>query len=93
MPTIDIRRKHKKNLKDAKVAITKVAEEISSRFDLTWGWTDNDLHFERSGVKGKIALEKDSVHVTAELGFLLSMLKPVVEKEIEKGLDQHFGKA
>jgi len=92
MPTIDIRRKHSKNLKDAKVAIGEVAEEIAGKFDLTWGWRGNHLHFERSGVNGRIALEKDTVHVTAELGFMLSMLKSAVEREIEKRLDQHFGK-
>jgi putative polyhydroxyalkanoate system protein len=44
-------------------------------------------------VNGKIALAKNEVHVTAELGFLLSMLKPAVESEIRKRLDQHFGTA
>jgi putative polyhydroxyalkanoate system protein len=91
MPSIDIRHKHAKPVKEAKIAVTEVAEEISKKFDLTWGWKGNTLHFERSGVNGKIALEKDQVHVTAELGFLLSMLKPAVEKEIEKRLVQHFG--
>ena len=93
MPTIDIRRKHSKPLKDAKAAVDKVAKEISQKFEMTYGWQGNDLHFERAGVKGRIALEKDTVHVTADLGFLLSMLKPAVEKEIEKRLDQHFGVA
>lgn len=91
MSSIDIRRNHKKPLKDAKAAVDKVADEIAGKFDLTYGWKGNTLHFERSGVSGKIALEKDAVHVTAELGFLLSMLKPQVEREIEKHLDQHFG--
>ena len=93
MPSIDIRHKHAKPVKEAKVAVTEVAEEISKKFDLTWGWKGNVLHFERSGVNGQIALEKGLVHVTAELGFLLSMLKPAVEKEIEKRLVQHFGVA
>jgi len=93
MPTIDIRRKHTKILKDAKVAVTEVAEEISSKFDLTWGWKGNELHFERSGVNGKITLDKDEVRVTAELGFMLSFLKGAVEKEVEKRLDQHFAPA
>jgi putative polyhydroxyalkanoate system protein len=93
MPTIDIRRKHAKNLKDAKAAVDAVAKEISQKFELTYGWDGNHLHFERAGVNGRIALEKDTVHVTADLGFLLSMLKPAVEKEIEKRLDQHFGVA
>ncbi|UXI66663.1 polyhydroxyalkanoic acid system family protein [Tahibacter amnicola] len=93
MPSIDIRHKHKKATKEAKQAVTDVAREISQKFDLTYGWDGDVLHFERSGVSGKIALEKGLVHVTAELGFLLSMLKPTVEKEIEKRLVEHFGAA
>ncbi len=69
MPSIDIRHKHAKPVKEAKIAVTEVAQEISKKFDLTWGWKGNVLHFERSGVNGKIALEKGLVHVTAELGF------------------------
>lgn len=93
MPSIDIRHAHKKPLKEAKQAVDDVAVEISKKFDLTYGWKGNILHFERSGVNGKIELEKNEVHVTAELGFLLSMLKPAVESEIRKRLDHHFGTA
>lgn len=93
MPSIDIRHAHKKPLKEAKQAVSDVAVEIAKKFDLTYGWKGNTLHFERSGVNGKIALAKNEVHVTAELGFLLSMLKPAVESEIKKRLDQHFGTA
>mgnify|MGYP002141392781 CR=1 FL=1 len=70
-----------------------MAIEIARKFDLTYAWRGNVLHFERSGVHGQIALEKDEVHVTAELGFLLSLLKPAIEKEIHKRLQEHFGTA
>ncbi len=92
MTRIDIRRPHDKSIKDAKAAVDKVAAEIGRKFDFSYGWTGNALHFERSGVSGRIALEKGMVHVTAELGLLLSMLKTAVEQEIEKRLDEHFGK-
>ena len=90
MPSIDIHYPHTKTLKDAKTKVTQVAEEIGKKFDMTYAWKGETLHFERSGVKGQIALDKDAVHVTAELGFLLSMLKPAVEREIHKRLEQHF---
>lgn len=91
MPSIHICRKHKKPFKDAKAAVEKVASEVAEKFDLTHDWKGNTLHFERSGVSGQIVLEKDVLHVTVELGFLLSLLKPQIEQEIEKRLDQHFG--
>lgn len=93
MPSIDIRHKHAKPVKEAKIAVSEVAEEISRKFELRYGWKGNVLHFERSGVNGQIALEKGQVHVTAELSFLLSLLKPAVEQEIQKRLVQHFGTA
>jgi putative polyhydroxyalkanoate system protein len=90
MPSIDIRYKHDKTVKEAKKAVSEVAAEIGKRFDLKHEWKGNVLHFERTGVTGTIALEKNLVHVTAELGFLLAFLKPAVEREIHKGLEQHF---
>ena len=53
-------------------------------------WADT-LHFERSGVNGLIAVSKTEVRVTAELGFLLGMMKPQTEAEIESQLDKNFG--
>ncbi|MEO8670511.1 MAG: polyhydroxyalkanoic acid system family protein [Tahibacter sp.] len=91
MPSIDIRHRHKKPLKEAKHAVGEVASEIARKFDLTYAWKGNVLHFERSGVDGQIALEKNEVHVSAQLGFLLGMLKPAIEKEISKRLLEHFG--
>ncbi|RBG58274.1 polyhydroxyalkanoic acid synthase, partial [Xanthomonas oryzae pv. oryzae] len=37
-----------------------------------------------SGVDGAIALLPQQVHVTAELGFLLSAMQPMVESEIRR---------
>jgi putative polyhydroxyalkanoate system protein len=49
------------------------------------------LHFERGGVNGHIHVTKSEVHVTAELGFLMGALKPMIESEIERQLDESFG--
>jgi putative polyhydroxyalkanoate system protein len=48
------------------------------------------LHFTRSGVDGHIALQPDSLHVTAQLGFLLSAMKGSIEQEIRRVLDEKF---
>jgi putative polyhydroxyalkanoate system protein len=91
MAVIDIRRTHSSSLKSAKSAVEKVAKAIGKQYGIDHHWTGNDLHFDRSGVKGQIKVSKDDLHVRVELGFLMGALKPVIEREIERQLDEHIG--
>ncbi|MBS0583595.1 MAG: polyhydroxyalkanoic acid system family protein [Proteobacteria bacterium] len=88
MPSIDIRRKHHHSLKEAKAAVKKTAAAIGKKFGIESAWQGNTLHFERPGASGKIHVTEKEVHVTAELGFLLGALKPLIEKEIQGHLDK-----
>ncbi|HEX6834283.1 MAG TPA: polyhydroxyalkanoic acid system family protein [Rudaea sp.] len=90
MATIDIRRKHGLSLKQAKAAVTKTAASIAKKFDVKSEWEGDTLHFTRSGVNGKIAVTDKDVHVRAELGFLMGAMKPMIESEIERVLDENF---
>ncbi len=56
----------------------------------TGQWQGDTLSFARSGVKGAIAVTASDVHVTAELGMLLSPLKGTIEDEIRRKLDEKF---
>jgi putative polyhydroxyalkanoate system protein len=89
MAIIDIRRPHKISLKSAKAAVERVAKAISKEYGIAHEWNGNQLDFNRSGVKGHIAVAKDEVHVRVELGFLMGALKPVIEREIQRQLDEH----
>ncbi|MEP7042111.1 MAG: polyhydroxyalkanoic acid system family protein [Dokdonella sp.] len=89
MAVIDIRRSHTSSLKNAKVAVEKVAKSIAKQYGIEHHWTGNDLHFDRSGVKGQIKVAKEEIHVRVELGFLMGALKPVIEREIERQLDEY----
>ena len=53
-------------------------------------WEGDVLHFSRSGVDGHIALEPENIHVTAQLGFLLSAMKGPIEQEIRRVLEEKF---
>lgn len=90
MSEIDIRRDHALPLKDAKAKVERIAEAIAERFDMTYGWRGNTLHFERSGVHGTIAVSAKAVQVNARLGFLLFAIKPAVEREIHRVIDEQF---
>ena len=90
MAVIDIRRKHDSGIKSAKAAVEKVAKAIAKEYGIVHHWDGNDLHFDRSGVKGRIAVAKDEIHVHAELGFMMGAFKPVIEREIERRLDEYI---
>jgi putative polyhydroxyalkanoate system protein len=90
MPSIDITRHHSQPLAEARKKVDRVAAHIAKKFQVVHEWQGNTLHFSRSGVDGQIAVTPKLVRVTANLGFLLSMLRDPVEREINKYLDEEF---
>ena len=91
MSTIKITRRHKKSLAQARKSVEQVAKSIGKKFDVTYGWEGDTLHFERSGVNGHIALTKGAVTVTVVLGFLLFAIRGPIEAEMGRKLDEEFG--
>ena len=91
MPSIDIRHRHSKSLKEARASVERVAQKIQQKFDVSCAWDGDTLAFERSGVHGQIELAKGEVRVVANLGFLMMALKGPIESEIHKVLDKEFG--
>jgi len=49
------------------------------------------MAFERPGVEGEIRIGDQVVHVVAQLGFMLSMMKGPIEAEIHRYLDEELG--
>jgi putative polyhydroxyalkanoate system protein len=90
MPSIDITRHHSRPLAEAKKKVERVAAHIADKFQVVYEWQGNTLHFSRAGVDGQIAVTPKLIRVTANLGFLLSMLRDPVEKEINRYLDDEF---
>ncbi|RYG07465.1 MAG: polyhydroxyalkanoic acid synthase [Burkholderiales bacterium] len=90
MPSIDIHHSHSKTPAQARKAIESVAKKLAERFDVKYDWDGDTLNFVRSGVDGKIKLSPKKLHVTAQLGFMLSMLKDPIESEIKRVLSEKF---
>ena len=92
MAKIDIRRPHGRSQLEAQAAIERAADKLGGEFGLTCGCApDGSVSFERSGVNGSIRADENDVHVKVELGCLASAMKPVIEKEIRRHLDEQFG--
>ena len=90
MSNIDIRHAHSLPPEQARKAVQEVADKLGTRFGMDSRWEGDTLHFARSGVDGHIALQPDQLHVTAQLGFLLSAMKGPIEQEIRRVLSERF---
>lgn len=90
MPAIEIHREHHKSAEEARAAVERVADKISDRFDVEYGWEGNTMHFKRSGVDGHIAVAEGEVHVIVNLGFLLTALRGPIEAQIHQAIDREF---
>ena len=87
MAMISIARKHKLSHRKAKDAAEKIAKDLKKRFALDYAWDGDDVAFERPGVSGRMHVGKDTISLDVNLGFLLTPLKPAIEREIHSALD------
>jgi putative polyhydroxyalkanoate system protein len=92
MGTLSIAKKHSLSHKKAKEAAQKVADDLQQRFDLSYEWRGDCILFKRPGLTGELRVGATEVSLECELGFLLTALKPVLEKEINKEFGKRFGK-
>jgi len=91
MSTIDICALHDMDHESAQQAADELAADLAEKFAIDYGWEDDVIHFERSGVSGTIAVADSKIHIKAQLGLLLTVLKGRIEEEIRHYLKSHFG--
>jgi putative polyhydroxyalkanoate system protein len=88
MASISIAKRHQFSHKKAKDVAEKIAKDLNQRFDLDYAWEGDDIEFERPGVSGRMHVGKDRISLDVSLGFLLTPLKPAIEREIHAQLDR-----
>ena len=93
MATISMARKHGLPHKKAKDVAEKIAKDLHKRFELRYEWEGDHIEFERPGVTGRMAISREKITLDVQLGWLLTPLKPAIEKEIAAQLDKLVGKA
>jgi putative polyhydroxyalkanoate system protein len=93
MATISIARKHGLTHQQAKEGAEKIARDLQKRFDLDYAWEGDHVDFQRPGVTGRILIGPDVIDLKVTLGWLLTPLKPTIEKEITAQFDKLFRKA
>ena len=91
MADIHIRREHRLGLAKARKVAWSWAEMAEERFGMECtvieGQTSDVVEFTRSGVEGRLIVERDSFDLSAKLGFLVGVFRHRIEAEIEENLD------
>lgn len=90
MPVIDIHRPHASSIAATKAAVEHIAKAISSDYGVVHQWIGDELHFTRSGVKGCITVASKDVHVRVDLGLMMGAMKPLIEREIQRQMDEYL---
>jgi putative polyhydroxyalkanoate system protein len=90
MSRIEIQHAHGKTPAQSRQALEEVAGKLSSRFGVRHRWEGDTLAFDGPGVDGRIAMQPGMLHVTAELGLLMSAMKGPIESEIRRVLSERF---
>jgi putative polyhydroxyalkanoate system protein len=93
MSDIQIRRQHALAPQDARKLAEDVALRLQQRYELTYRWDGDALHFQREGVDGRLHLEPGLILIQARLGFLLSLASDLIEQEIAIQLDRLLHRA
>ena len=93
MADISLTRKHQLGLKGAKTAADKMSDKLNEKFDLVCSWTGDTLHFQRSGVNGKMLVSETHMELEVTLGFLLKAMKSPIEKAVVENLDSALANA
>ena len=90
MSVITFQRKHGKSESDARAAAENMALQLQKEFDLEYVWDGEVMQFKRPGVSGELTLDKQNVILTIRLGLFLSALRPRIEREVHRFLDENF---
>jgi putative polyhydroxyalkanoate system protein len=92
MPLIEIHHPHSLGKPACRDAVDAIARELSARFGLgDMTWNGDTIAFARHGVEGNLTVGETDAHVQVRLGPLLGLMRPVVEAEIRRRLQEHLG--
>ncbi len=95
MPELHIERPHTLGLKAARAAAHRWTEEVEREWGMRCrtekGSTQDQIHFERTGVSGCLTVSADRFDLQLKLGFVLGALAGKIEQQIRQSLDDLLG--
>lgn len=67
-----------------------LAENLERQHGVRSRWEGDTVRIKGSGVDGKLSIGDDTVEVSVMLGLLASAFKGVLQKEVQRYLDEHI---
>lgn len=90
MADISIRQSHQLTAGKARAAAEKVADEMTSEFEMECVWVGDVLSFKRSGVSGTLALLGQEAQLDITLGFMLKAFAGKIEEKVSENMTKVF---
>jgi len=85
---IDIEHPHDQPSEAARAAVEIIAQKLEQRFNAVTHWENHILHFNRSGIEGRIEgrieVLPGAVRVQAKLGLFVSIMQEAMENRIRQ---------
>ena len=95
MPELHIARAHTLGLAAARQAAQRWVQEAEGEWGMQCrrerGRTQDEIHFERTGVSGCLRVSAQRFELDVRLGFLLGPLAGQIERQIRQSLDDLLG--
>lgn len=91
MARIEIQQPHNRDAGEARAIVDGIAAQLHERYGVSGTWQGDVVHLAGPGLQGLVELLPGQVRVTADLGFLLSVLRGQVESEIRRVLGERLG--
>ncbi|AGE28618.1 MULTISPECIES: polyhydroxyalkanoic acid system family protein [Pseudomonas] len=88
MARITVEREHSLGKQGARAKADTLAQKLNDKYGVESSWSGDTLNLKRSGVKGTVEVDDDSLRINVELGLLMSAMSGTLKSEIEKALDK-----
>ena len=88
MSKIHVVRAHRLGLPAARAEIERIAARVRDEYGAQYHWNADTLHFKRSGLSGRIAVDEASIDLTIKLGLLLTPMKSQIEDRLTRKTDE-----
>jgi putative polyhydroxyalkanoate system protein len=93
MADIEITQAHALSQEQAREAAQQVAERMADEYQMQSRWDGDVLHFGRSGLEGRLALQPQQVHLAIELGGFFKSFAAMIEDKVRRHIGKTFGAA
>ena len=90
MADINIVQAHQLAPEQARAAAQQVVDKLAEQFELSCRWEGDELHFDRTGVNGKLTLAPNEARVQLTLGLFYGAFAGVVEAKLKDKMARVF---